>query len=157
MSSARPPGAELSTTPAPPPWRGSSLFSRPADRFGAFGGLFRPGPSGASPEPLRGFARSVPRALLISFVTGVGAKTPMFPHHRPSAADTIVAPVPGLLVGGPNPGQQDHCPGYPSSLPALSYVDAQCSYASNEIAINWNAPIAYLSAAIDAEYRTLAR
>jgi endoglucanase len=31
-------------------------------------------------------------------------------------------------------------------------VDAQCSYASNEIAINWNAPIAYLSAAIDAVY-----
>jgi len=92
-----------------------------------------------------------------SFVTGVGTKTPMSPHHRPSASDTVVAPVPGLLVGGPNPGQQDHCPGYPSSLPALSYVDAQCSYASNEIAINWNAPIAYLSAAIDAEYQALAR
>ena len=61
-------------------------------------------------------------------------------------------PCPGLLVGGPNPAQQDRCAGYPSSLPALSYVDAQCSYASNEIAINWNAPIAYLSAAIDAEY-----
>ena len=87
-----------------------------------------------------------------SFVTGVGAKTPMFPHHRPSAADTAVAPVPGLLVGGPNPGQQDKCPGYPSSLPALAYLDVQCSYASNEIAINWNASIAYLSAAIDAEY-----
>jgi endoglucanase len=92
-----------------------------------------------------------------SFVTGVGTKTPMFPHHRPSAADTVVAPVPGLLVGGPNPAQQDRCPGYPSSLPALSYVDAQCSYASNEIAINWNAPIVYLSAAIDAEYQALAR
>jgi endoglucanase len=92
-----------------------------------------------------------------SFVTGVGERTPMSPHHRPSAADTVLAPVPGLLVGGPNPGQQDHCPGYPSALPALSYVDAQCSYASNEIAINWNAPIAYLSAAIDAEYRALAR
>ena len=87
-----------------------------------------------------------------SFVTGVGTKTPMFPHHRPSAADTVVAPVPGLLVGGPNPSQQDRCAGYPSPLPALSFVDAQCSYASNEIAINWNAPIAYLSAAIDAEY-----
>ena len=35
---------------------------------------------------------------------------------------------------------------------ALSYLDAQCSYASNEIAINWNASIAYLSAAIDAVY-----
>ena len=87
-----------------------------------------------------------------SFVTGVGTKTPMFPHHRPSHADTVVAPVPGLLVGGPNPGQQDRCKGYPSSLPALSYLDAQCSYASNEIAINWNAPIAYLAAAIEAEY-----
>ncbi|MBW8768250.1 MAG: alkaline phosphatase family protein, partial [Gemmatimonadetes bacterium] len=87
-----------------------------------------------------------------SFVTGVGTKTPMFPHHRLSGSDTVAAPVPGLLVGGPNPGQQDRCSGYPSSLPALSYVDAQCAYAANEIAINWNAPIAYLAAAIDAEY-----
>ena len=34
-----------------------------------------------------------------------------------------------------------------------SYVDAQCCYASNEIAINWNAPMAYLAAAIDATDR----
>ncbi|HEX7942388.1 MAG TPA: glycoside hydrolase family 9 protein, partial [Gemmatimonadaceae bacterium] len=87
-----------------------------------------------------------------SFVTGIGTKTPMFPHHRLSGSDTVAAPVPGLLVGGPNPGQQDRCQGYPSSLPALSYVDAQCAYAANEIAINWNAPIAYLSAALDASY-----
>ena len=89
-----------------------------------------------------------------SFVTGIGTRTPMFPHHRPSGADTVVAPVPGLLSGGPNPSQQDRCPGYPSRLPAISFVDAQCSYASNEIAINWNAPIAYLSAAIDAVHGT---
>ena len=87
-----------------------------------------------------------------SFVTGIGTRTPMFPHHRPSAADTVTAPVPGLLVGGPNPSQQDRCAGYPSKLPAISYIDSQCSYASNEIAINWNAPIAYLSAALDAIY-----
>jgi endoglucanase len=92
-----------------------------------------------------------------SFVTGVGTKTPMFPHHRPSAADTVVAPVPGLLVGGPNPGQQDKCNGYPSALPALSYLDEQSSYASNEIAINWNAPVAYLAAAIEAEYGAMTR
>ena len=88
-----------------------------------------------------------------SFVTGFGAKTPMFPHHRPSSSDTITAPVPGLLVGGPNPSQQDRCQGYPSNLPALSYLDAQCSYASNEVAINWNAPFAYLVAALDAMQR----
>ena len=85
-----------------------------------------------------------------SFVTGYGAKTPLAPHHRPSASDTVAAPIPGLLVGGPNPGQQDHCGGYPSTLPALSYVDQQCNYAANEVAINWNAPFAFLSIAIDA-------
>lgn len=87
-----------------------------------------------------------------AFVTGFGARPPRFPHHRPSAADTVAAPVPGFLVGGPNPGQQDHCPGYPSRVPALSYVDSTCAYAANEVAINWNAPLAYLAAAIDAIY-----
>ncbi len=89
-----------------------------------------------------------------SFVTEYGTKTPMHPHHRPSAADGIRQPVPGLLVGGPNPGQQDKgdCPAnaYPSVLPARSYVDHLCSYASNEIAINWNAPLAYVAGAFEA-------
>src|SRR5205823_1604009 len=88
-----------------------------------------------------------------AFVTGFGTRSPMFPHHRPSQSDSVAAPVPGLLVGGPNPGQQDRCEGYPSRLPARSYVDAVCSYASNEVAINWNAPLAYLAGAIDMEYR----
>ncbi len=84
-----------------------------------------------------------------SFVTGHGTKTPRHPHHRPSEADDVPEPVPGLLVGGPNPGQQDECD-YPSDDPARSYVDAWCSYASNEIAINWNAPLAYLVVALEA-------
>jgi endoglucanase len=88
-----------------------------------------------------------------SFVTGFGARPPLHPHHRPSQADTVAAPVPGLLVGGPNPGQQDRCPGYPSRIPARSYLDDVCSYASNEIAINWNAPLAYLASGIDATDR----
>ena len=29
-------------------------------------------------------------------------------------------------------------------------MDALCSYASNEIAINWNAPLVYLAAALEA-------
>ena len=88
-----------------------------------------------------------------SFVTGLGARTPMAPHHRPSQSDTVVAPVPGLLVGGPNPGQQDHCAGYTTRLPARAYLDDACSYSTNEIAINWNAPLAWLAAALDAEDR----
>lgn len=92
-----------------------------------------------------------------SFVTGFGGRQPMAPHHRPSVGDTVRAPVPGLLVGGPNPGQQDKCAGYPSPLPARSYVDHECSYAANEIAINWNAPLAWLAAALDAIDRDDAR
>jgi endoglucanase len=84
-----------------------------------------------------------------SFVTGHGGRTPMRPHHRQSEADGIPDPVPGLLVGGPNPGRQDGCT-YPSTLPARAYVDSWCSYASNEVAINWNAPLAYLSLAVEA-------
>ncbi|MEX1267668.1 MAG: glycoside hydrolase family 9 protein [Balneolaceae bacterium] len=84
-----------------------------------------------------------------SFLTGHGYKTPLNIHHRPSDAHSIREPVPGLLAGGPNPGQQDECI-YPSDYPAKSYVDDWCSYASNEIAINWNAPMVYLSAAIEA-------
>lgn len=84
-----------------------------------------------------------------SFVTGVGGKTPMNPHHRPSRADNVVEPVPGFLVGGANPGQQDGVT-YQSKLPALSYVDNVDSYASNEVAINWNAPMVFLSGAAEA-------
>jgi endoglucanase len=90
-----------------------------------------------------------------SFVTGLGSKTPRFPHHRPSRADTVRAPVPGMVVGGPNPGQQDNCPGYPTRIPAKSYVDSTCAYAANEIAINWNAPFVYLVGALDAIYSRL--
>lgn len=82
-----------------------------------------------------------------SYVTGFGHKSPQHIHHRPSEADGISAPVPGWLAGGANPGQQDKCP-YPSALPATSYSDAECSYASNEVAINWNAPLVYVLAAV---------
>lgn len=86
------------------------------------------------------------------FVTGFGSKQPMHPHHRPSEADGVVEPVPGLLVGGPNPAKEDGCSGYPSTERAKSYLDDVCSYASNEIAINWNAPLVYLTGAIEALY-----
>ena len=84
-----------------------------------------------------------------SFVTGYGSKTPMHIHHRPSESDGIDDPVPGLIAGGPNPRQQDKCSNYPNNLPDESYTDEMCSYASNEIAINWNAPLVYLAFAVD--------
>ena len=83
------------------------------------------------------------------FVTGLGWRNPMHPHHRPSVADGIEEPVPGLLAGGPNPGRQDNCT-YQYFEPENAYVDSDCSYASNEIAINWNAPLVYLANAMEA-------
>ena len=86
------------------------------------------------------------------YVTGFGLKSPMHPHQRISAADGIEAPMPGLLVGGPNPGQQDKMSSqltYPSNEPDESYIDHEGSYASNEIAINWNATLVGLTGWLD--------
>jgi endoglucanase len=88
------------------------------------------------------------------YVTGFGKKSPMHPHHRISAADTIENPFPGMLVGGPNPGQQDkkELPTtYLSDYPDESYLDIMQSYASNEIAINWNASLVAFLCWLDVE------
>ena len=95
--------------------------------------------------------------LDISFVTGFGTKSPMHPHHRPSTSDGVTDPIPGMLVGGPQPGGEDvgsaaewKCSDYRTGQAATAYTDQQCSYATNEVAINWNAPLAYLAGALEA-------
>lgn len=89
------------------------------------------------------------------FVTGFGVNQVMNIHHRPSAADGILEPVPGFLVGGPNLAVLDDCGADIERSPfsAKSYVDLECSYSTNEIAINWNAPMVYLVGAINAHMR----
>ena len=64
----------------------------------------------------------------------------MNPHQRISAADGVADPMPGFLAGGANSGKQDaeYVPAYADS-PDECYQDHVGSYASNEIAINWNA------------------
>ncbi len=80
-----------------------------------------------------------------TFLTGFGAKRVMFPHHRPSGADSIADPVPGFIVGGPNNDRQDaHEVEYTSEFPAKAYMDVEASFASNEVCINWNAPAVYV-------------
>lgn len=75
------------------------------------------------------------------YLTGFGTQRVMNIHHRISAADNIKEPVPGLVAGGANKGQEDakFVPAYTSNIPDESYQDHVGSYASNEIAINWNA------------------
>jgi endoglucanase len=77
------------------------------------------------------------------YITGFSTKSPMHPHHRPSIADGIQAPVPCLLVGGPNPASQ-YEQIYPNNYPETAYTDNDKAYAANEIAINWNAPAVFL-------------
>lgn len=84
------------------------------------------------------------------FVTGFGSLSPLHPHHRICIADDIEDPIPGFLVGGPNPGRQDGVKGYSSERADLSYIDNDQAYSVNEVAINWNAPWVYLLAAITA-------
>lgn len=87
-------------------------------------------------------------ALSLSFVSQVGANPYRHPHHRPSGADQNPEPWPGLLAGGPNARRQDPAmKKLPEGLPAAKmYLDEQESYATNEVAINWNAPLVFLLA-----------
>ena len=77
------------------------------------------------------------------FVTGAAWSSPKFLHHRICHSDGVAEPIPGLVAGGINADRQDmhRFPHYPASLPGFSYTDEQVSFASNETAINWNAPL----------------
>ncbi|WMJ74001.1 glycoside hydrolase family 9 protein [Cytophagaceae bacterium ABcell3] len=88
-----------------------------------------------------------------SYVSGFGSKPMKNPHHRPSQTDGVKEVIPGFMTGGPNYEQQDKyacMKPYPSKLPAKSYLDEECSYAANEVAINWNSPLTYMTLAIEA-------
>ena len=84
----------------------------------------------------------------VSWVTHVGSNPFQHPHHRPSAADDVAAPWPGLLSGGPNARPADQLARTLPKLPPMRmWVDDQSAYSLNEIAINWNAPLVFLLAA----------
>ncbi len=83
-----------------------------------------------------------------SQVTGLGLNPPMEPHHRPSVADGIEAPWPGLLVGG---GNSTSTQSNGNKNGATNWLDDVDAYELNEVAINWNAPLTYaLASFLDA-------
>ncbi len=87
----------------------------------------------------------------VSWVTHVGSNPFQHPHHRPSGADNIAAPWPGLLSGGPNAHPADEVATTLPKLPPMRmWVDDQKAYSLNEVAINWNAPLVFLLAAAHA-------
>lgn len=86
----------------------------------------------------------------VSWVTQLGLRPFQHPHHRPSAADGIAAPWPGLLSGGPNARGGDPVANLlPKQPPMRMWVDDQRAYSLNEIAINWNAPLVFLLAGVN--------
>ena len=83
------------------------------------------------------------------YVTGFGAKTVLHPHHRPSVADGVEAPVPGMVPGGPNADREDPVAQDKLGLqipPAKCYLDETGAYSLNEVATYWNTPMVLLCA-----------
>ena len=85
-----------------------------------------------------------------SYVTGWGERASENQHHRFWAHQLdpdLPHPPAGSLAGGPNSGLQDPvaetelrgCVG------AMCYIDDIESYSTNEVAINWNAPLAWIA------------
>ncbi|WP_405445068.1 glycoside hydrolase family 9 protein [Streptomyces achromogenes] len=92
-----------------------------------------------------------------SYVTGYGTRYSHNQHHRFWAHEydaSLPNPPAGSLAGGPNSALQDPVAEerLPGCRPAACYVDDIGSYSTNEVAINWNAPLAWL-AAFAAEHR----
>jgi endoglucanase len=85
----------------------------------------------------------------VSWVTAVGTRWFLHPHHRPSGADGIAEPWPGMLSGGPNKDRQDALlRALPAGLgPMKLWLDDERSYSSNENCINWNAALVFVLAA----------
>ncbi len=87
-----------------------------------------------------------------SFITGFGARPMRNPHHRfwaHSLDPSLPPPPPGALSGGPNNTAfadevartlRGRC------APQLCWADDIRSFALNEVAVNWNAPLVWVAA-----------
>ncbi len=92
--------------------------------------------------------------LNFSFITGYGTYYEQKPHHRywSNELDKTLPMAPdGILSGGPNAGLQDP---YVRALGFVSgaednpsqrcFVDSIEAWSTNEVTINWNAPLAWI-------------
>jgi endoglucanase len=93
--------------------------------------------------------------LAQSYVSGYGKYAMHNPHHRVWAHQkdpALPEAPPGALAGGPNSALQDpyiRKMGMGSCPPETCYVDNIESYSTNEVAINWNAALAWTAAFLD--------
>ncbi|MBO5104542.1 MAG: glycoside hydrolase family 9 protein [Ruminococcus sp.] len=93
--------------------------------------------------------------LSYSYVTGYGTYKEQNPHHRYWSYEldkTLPMAPDGILSGGPNAGLQDpyvralgFVPGDTSNPSQRCFVDSIEAWSTNEVTINWNAPLAWIS------------
>jgi endoglucanase len=89
-------------------------------------------------------------ALNLSYVTGYGDVFSQNQHSRIFGAQLngeLPHPPIGSIAGGPNSGLQDPVVRQllTGCIGQMCYVDDINSYSTNEIAINWNAPLAWVA------------
>ena len=90
-----------------------------------------------------------------SYITGYGERPLMNPHHRfwaHQANAKFPSPPAGVVSGGPNSGLQDpyvQAAGLKGCAPQKCFVDNIEAWSANEMAINWNAPLAWVAAFLD--------
>ncbi|NOK61394.1 MAG: glycosyl hydrolase family 5 [Chloroflexi bacterium AL-W] len=85
-----------------------------------------------------------------SYITGYGEKASQNQHHRFWANQNdsnLPNPPAGTLAGGPNSGLQDPVAvrDLVGCAPQKCYIDDIESYSTNEVTINWNAPLAWIA------------
>jgi endoglucanase len=90
-----------------------------------------------------------------SYVSGYGPDPMRRPHHRFWAVGIDAAwppPPPGVLSGGPNTGGGDPVADAMrgTCAPMRCWADDASAYSLNEVAINWNAPLAWVATWLDA-------
>jgi endoglucanase len=90
-----------------------------------------------------------------TYVTGYGERPLENPHHRfwahQANAKFPSAPA-GIVSGGPNSGLEDpyvQAAGLKGCAPEKCFIDNIEAWSANEIAINWNAPLAWVTAFLD--------
>jgi endoglucanase len=94
-------------------------------------------------------------AIGISFVSGYGAYSMQHPHHRfwgNDEARGFPPPPNGALSGGVNAAPSDPAADEANLMslpPARRYVDDIGSWSTNEVTINWNAPLAWVTTYLD--------
>lgn len=89
-----------------------------------------------------------------SYVTGYGERYSHNQHHRFWAKQMdakLPSPAPGALAGGPNSSLEDPVASVKlkGCAPAKCYMDDIESWSTNEITINWNAPLAWVASYVD--------